>query len=102
MQDDILPDHILQIGFGFWASKTLLSAVELAVFSQLSERPKSGPELQETLGLHARATYDFLDTLVALGLLERDGSARSAPLSSADRASLEHLQRELERFFLTR
>ena len=77
MQDDILPDHILQIGFGFWASKILLSAVELAVFSQLSERPKSGPQLQATLGLHPRATYDFLDTLVALGLLERDGSGES-------------------------
>jgi len=74
MQDDTLPDHILQIGFGFWASKTLLSAVELAVFSQLSERPKSGPQLQAALGLDPRATYDFLDTLVALGLLERDGS----------------------------
>ena len=77
MPDDILPDHILQIGFGFWASKTLLSAVELAVFSQLSERPKSGPELQAILGLHPRATYDFLDTLVALGLLERDGAGKS-------------------------
>ena len=77
MQDDLSADHILQIGFGFWASKTLLSAIELAVFSQLSEEPKSGPQLQNTLGLHPRATYDFLDTLVALGLLERDGSGES-------------------------
>ncbi len=77
MQDDISPDHILQIGFGFWASKILLSAVELAVFSQLSDGPRSGPELQAALGLHPRATYDFLDTLVALGLLERHGSGES-------------------------
>ena len=28
MKNHISPDHILQIGFGFWASKTLLSAVE--------------------------------------------------------------------------
>ena len=77
MQDDISPDHILQIGFGFWASKTLLSAVELAVFSQLAEGQKSGPELQASLGLHPRATYDFLDTLVALGLLQRDGAGES-------------------------
>lgn len=78
MQDDISPDHILQIGFGFWTSKTLLSAVELGVFSQLADSPKSGPELQEALGLHPRATFDFLDTLVALGLLEREGSGESA------------------------
>ncbi|MFL6727289.1 MAG: class I SAM-dependent methyltransferase [Sphingomicrobium sp.] len=77
MQDDISPAHILQVGFGFWASKTLLSAVELAVFSTLSDGPKSGRELQAALGLHPRATFDFLDTLVALGLLERDGSGES-------------------------
>src|SRR5205823_3855414 len=26
MHDDISPEHILQVGSGFWASKTLLSA----------------------------------------------------------------------------
>ena len=78
MQNDISPDGILQIGFGFWASKTLLSAVDLAVFSELADGPKSGPELQEALGLHPRATFDFLDTLLAIGLLERDGSGESA------------------------
>jgi hypothetical protein len=78
MKNHRSPDHILQIGFGFWASKTLLSAVELAVFSQLADSPKSGPELQRTLGLHPRATFDFLDTLVALGLLEREGSGEGA------------------------
>jgi hypothetical protein len=78
VQNDISPNNILQIGFGFWASKTLLSAVELAVFSELADGPKSGPELQGAIGLHPRATFDFLDTLVALGLLERDGSGESA------------------------
>src|SRR6476659_9670560 len=78
MKNDISPEQILQIGFGFWASKTLLSAVELAVFSQLADAPKSGAELQGALGLHPRATFDFLDTLVALGLLEREGSGDGA------------------------
>jgi hypothetical protein len=27
------PEHILQVGLGFWASKTLLSAVEMEVFT---------------------------------------------------------------------
>jgi hypothetical protein len=88
MQDDISPDHILQIGFGFWASKTLLSAVELAVFSHLSDRPKSGPELQAALGLHPRATFDFLDTLVALGLLERHGSGESGMYANTPATAL--------------
>ena len=77
VQEDVSPDHILQIGLGFWASKTLLSAVELGVFSRLSDGPRTGPELQAALGLHPRGTYDFLDTLVALGLLQRDGAGEA-------------------------
>ncbi len=30
------PDHILQTGMAFWASKTLLSAVEMEVFTELA------------------------------------------------------------------
>jgi hypothetical protein len=67
------PDRILEIGMGFWASKALLSAVELGVFTELAMGARTGTELEQTLGLHPRATYDFLDTLVALGFLERDG-----------------------------
>src|SRR5215217_3857117 len=77
MQDQVSPDHILQTGFGFWASKTLLSAVELGLFSLLADGPKTGVELQGAMGLHPRATYDFLDTLVALGLLQREGAGES-------------------------
>lgn len=74
MRSDISPDHILQIGMGFWASKTLLSAVELGLFSALADGPLTGAELERALEIHPRATYDFLDALVALGLLERSGN----------------------------
>jgi len=67
------PDRILQIGMGFWASKALLSAVEIGVFTELAAGSRTGAELEDALGLHPRATFDFLDTLVALGMLERDG-----------------------------
>lgn len=67
------PDRILEIGMGFFASKTLLSAVELGLFTELAMGARTGPELERALGLAPRATYDFLDTLVALGFLERDG-----------------------------
>jgi len=67
------PSHIMQIGMGFWASKTVLSAVELELFTQLGSEAMTGEEIGERLGLHPRAIYDFLDTLVALRLLERDG-----------------------------
>jgi hypothetical protein len=67
------PDHLLQLGFGFWGSKALLSAVELGVFTALAERPMDAEGLTRSLGLHQRAARDFLDSLVALKVLERDG-----------------------------
>lgn len=67
------PSRILQMGFGFWSAKALLSAVKLGVFSTLAAGPMTGPELGKKLGLHPRGIYDFFDTLVALGLLGRDG-----------------------------
>ncbi len=68
------PSHIVQVGLGFWASKTLLSAVELELFTQLGGGELTGAELGDRLGLHPRAIYDFLDTLLSLGFLERDGT----------------------------
>src|SRR5687768_4846516 len=70
---EITPDHIMRIGMGFWASKALLSAVELGVFTCLAGGSKTGRELERALDLDPRGTYDFLDALVALGLLARDG-----------------------------
>ena len=32
------PSRILEVGFGFWASKVLLSAVEMEVFTLLGDR----------------------------------------------------------------
>jgi hypothetical protein len=72
------PDHILKIGTGFFASKVLLSAVELGLFTALGDGAKTGGEIEAELGLHPRATYDFLDALVALKLLERDGDGVEA------------------------
>ena len=34
------PDQILQVGLGFWASKTLLSAVEMELFTELAKTPR--------------------------------------------------------------
>jgi hypothetical protein len=72
-QQHITPEHILQIGSSFWACKTLLSAVELGVFSELARHPATASELREGLQLHERSARDFFDALVALGLLERVG-----------------------------
>lgn len=65
------PEHILQVGFGFWASKTLLSAIEIEVFTELAKHSLPLSELQGRLGLHPRSARDFFDALVAMGFLER-------------------------------
>jgi hypothetical protein len=72
------PEHIVQVGMGFWASKTLLSAVELGVFSTLANAPADLPTLQKKLGLHQRSARDFLDTLVALRFLARENGIYSS------------------------
>ena len=38
------PDQIMQLGFGYWGSKTLLSAVELGVFTALAVAPLDADE----------------------------------------------------------
>ena len=66
------PARILEVGLGFWPSKTLLSAVELGVFTELAKGPLSGDVLRQRIGIHERSARDFFDALVALGMLERD------------------------------
>src|SRR5262245_15766303 len=52
MSDDATPDRILQLGFGFWGPKVLLSAVELGVFSELAKSPRQdAAHLSAKLGL---------------------------------------------------
>ena len=70
--DVATPEHLLQLGLGFWGSKTLLSAVELGLFTELAKGPASGERLARALELHPRSAHDFFDALVALGVLERD------------------------------
>jgi hypothetical protein len=65
------PEAILQTGLAFWPAKTLLSAIELGVFTELAAGPQPLEALRARLGLHQRSARDFFDTLVALGFLSR-------------------------------
>jgi predicted O-methyltransferase YrrM len=69
----VTPARIMEVAMGFWPAKTLLSAVELGLFTRLGSGAMTGDEIQTALGLHRRANPDFFDTLVALRFLERDG-----------------------------
>lgn len=64
-------EKIVRVAFGFMAAKTLLSAVELGVFTELAKGTLTLDECIERFGLHRRSARDFLDALVTLGMLER-------------------------------
>jgi hypothetical protein len=83
MANPLTPEKILQTGLAFWPAKTLLSAIELGVFTTLAGGSEEFERLSGRLGLHPRSARDFLDALVALGFLVRDGE-RYANTPEAD------------------
>lgn len=82
------PTRILETGFGFWSSKILLTAVELEVFTKLSDREMTGESLGKELDLHPRGIWDFFDSLVALGFLNRAGTGSTALYSNTEDTKL--------------
>lgn len=97
---EVTPAAIMQLGMAFWGSKALLSAVELGIFSELaSAGALDGDTLRKRLGLHPRSSRDFLDALVALGMLEReDGRYANTPATGLflDRAKSSYVGGMLE------
>lgn len=79
----ITPEKIMKVGFGFFNSKVLMSAVKMGLFTTLAESPMSGSEIRNEFDLDGRGLYDWLDALVALGFLERDGKKENAVYRNA-------------------
>jgi hypothetical protein len=79
------PSKIMQIGLGYWLSKALLAAVKYRVFTLLAGTKLSGKEIKQKLSLKAtdRHVYDWLDTLVSVGFLNRDGVMDTAAYSNS-------------------
>jgi hypothetical protein len=84
MNASVKPDHIMQLGLGFWASKTLLSAVEMGLFTELAKSPLPAEVVGERFNLHTRSLRDFLDALVSLRMLERDSEGLYSNSPEAD------------------
>ena len=76
------PSYIMQTATSFWASKALLTAVELDLFTTLGDEAMTASRLGDVLGLHPRGTYDFFDALVALKFLNRDGDGPEGKYSN--------------------
>jgi len=89
-EDGITPDRIVRLGFAFREAKTLLSAVELDVFTVLADGPLALDDLAARSGVHARGARDFFDALVSLGLLRRDPAGHYANTQESDRYLVRH------------
>lgn len=77
-------DRILGLGEAFRGSKVLLSAVELGVFTTLAGGPLDLETLRGRVGIDVRGARDFLDALVALGILTRGTDGRYANAADTD------------------
>lgn len=68
----LAPTDIKRLGYAFCHAKLLLSATELGLFADLDQHgPSSMEQIGTRLNLARRGLPDFLNALVALGLLTR-------------------------------
>jgi precorrin-6B methylase 2 len=84
----LTPARIFETGMGFMATKTLLAAIKLELFTLLGDRTVPGAAIGERLELHPRSLYDFLDALVALGFLRREGLGEGARYANTEETGL--------------
>ena len=80
------PENIMKIGTGFWASKILLTAVNLQLFTKLAEKKSmSASEIKILFEFQCtdRYVFDFLDTLTGFGFLNRSGLLETAKYSNS-------------------
>src|SRR5262249_56625914 len=77
------PGRLIQIGMGFWPAKTLLSAVELDLFTVLSDKALTARQLQNALEL-IRAASSTSSTRSWLWMCWRE-TARARPQNTAIR-----------------
>lgn len=80
------PQNIMQIGTSFWTSKVLLTAVKFELFTLLAaNKSMSCSEIKKALSFNCsdRHTYDFLDLLTGINLLQRQGILDNARYSNS-------------------
>src|SRR5689334_4028935 len=71
----VSPAPIFQMTTAYWASSVLLTANRIGLFTAVGTGALSVAEVAQKLALSEYPLATFLDTLVALGYLERKGDA---------------------------
>jgi hypothetical protein len=75
------PERIMQITTGFCSSKILMSAVNFGLFTILAEKKSmSARQIKSQLKFKCtdRQVFDYLDALLGMGFLQREGVLNSA------------------------
>ncbi len=65
-------EHILELGYSFFKSKVLLTAVRLDVFNIIGETELSADDISAKINSNVCSTETFLDAMVSLDLLQKD------------------------------
>lgn len=88
MNDALSPARVLQTGLAFRSSKVLLSAAGFGLFSTLAGQPMTADAIGKALGLHPHSLRDFLDALVALEFLVREGDGADAVYGNSEESAV--------------
>lgn len=75
--------YLMDLGMSFAPARTILSALELNLFTVLHDKSLTADEIREELSLHPRFVRDFLDCLYALKVITREGKGTSAEYSNS-------------------
>lgn len=67
------PSGIVALATSYWASKTLLTANRMQLFTTLATGPATANAVADKCGAHARPIAMLLNACVALGLVTKDG-----------------------------
>jgi SAM-dependent methyltransferase len=77
------PSDIMDLANAFRASRVLLTAFELDLFTALEGSSKTSDEVSKSIGTSPRATDRLMNALVSLGLLEKkNGKFSNTPAAS--------------------
>jgi SAM-dependent methyltransferase len=74
----VTAEPLLHMAVDFYRWRTVQFALELDLFTQLTGVPHTEAQVRDRFGLADRGARDFLDALVAVGLLDRDGETYEA------------------------
>lgn len=82
-------NQIIDIAYAFQKSKVLFTAIELGLFEAFGNSKLTAAELSDKLNTDAHSTDRLLNTLVSMGLIEKEGA-----IYSNSEASRQHLLAE--------